>query len=174
MKEILGILIFFAIIIVGAVWLPGFWHARELRDAKQTSILDLKNVAFDAAEQAKEQAEQVAAEAEREAVKSNEAPVAPATDPAKLVVKVLNGGAPGGSAGKAAQILKTAGFKLTTAGDAKGDYVGVIVYYQSAGKADADAIKAALAKTYPNVKTQVETDAKKETASAAIVVVTGK
>lgn len=174
MKELLGIIIFFAVIIAGAVWLPGVWHARELERTTQSSIMDLKDVAIESVGKEESRVADDMAQAEGDTTAKNETPLAPATDPAKLVIKVLNGGAAGGSAGKLAQVLRSAGFKLVTAGDSKSDYAGVTVYYQSAGKADADAVKATLTKAYPSVEERVETDMKKETASAAIVVVVGK
>lgn len=178
MKEILGIILFFGIALAGVWFIPGLWRTQETKQSGQPSIMELKNVALDIVQQEQNRVEQEVAEGTSaqtvsENQKSDSVASKP-TDPAKLVVKVLNGGAAPGSAGKVAQILKTAGFKLTTAGDSKGDYTGVTVYYQSANKADAEVVKVALIKTHPQTMTQAADATKVETGKAPVVVILGK
>lgn len=98
----------------------------------------------------------------------------PETAKDKLDVKVMNGGAAKGSAGKISEFLKTSGYTAVKIGNAVGDYIGVTVYYLDGNQGNAEALKQALAKDYPQVQTKTATSSKTEEGSAPVVVMVGK
>ena len=107
----------------------------------------------------------------------SDSPLVPASavDIATINVKVMNGGAPKGSATQTLDMLKTAGYKAATIGNATGDFTGVTIYYlKTENKADAEALRLLLSKKYSNAVTQSVVDPKSEQGSAPIVVMLGK
>lgn len=101
--------------------------------------------------------------------------VSPVVDPLTTDIRVLNGGSFGGSAGKVADKLKTGKFVKVTTGNTAGKYVGMTVYYLDGYTSAADAVRTALAATYPKGMTAAADAAKvPESVSASIVVVLGR
>ncbi len=90
-----------------------------------------------------------------------------------LNVKVLNGGAVKGSAGKVQDLLKKAGYTKTQVGNSIGDYTGVIVYYMDSFESSAKAIQQVLIKDYPSAHIQTASSVA-ETKSTSVVVILGK
>jgi cytoskeletal protein RodZ len=91
-----------------------------------------------------------------------------------ISIVVLNGGAPKGSAGIVADILKTDGFLKATAGNASGDYSGMVVYWKEGNESAAKAVQAALSAKYPSIAVKASDPKNKETLSAPIVAILGK
>lgn len=170
MKEFIGIILFIGLIAVAAVFLPDLNRAREDSDDSRPSIVTLKDSTIPVSEPENFAPQEEAPTAET----APAAPVVPAVNPATLAVTVLNGGAAGGSAGKAAGVLKTAGYTLATATDARASYTGVTVYFQAGKDAEAEAVRQALLKTYPNAVTKAAVSATDETGKTTIVVVMGR
>ncbi len=87
-----------------------------------------------------------------------------------ILVKVLNGGAEKGVAGKFADTLKAAGFTNATTGNAdKTTYSNAIVQYRNSDKSIVDKIVELLKNDYKTI------DRKEiSTASAEIIVILGK
>jgi hypothetical protein len=96
------------------------------------------------------------------------------TDVKQLAVSVLNGGGAKGSAGVLVDILKKAGFSKVTAGNADGDYVGVIVFYQKEQESGAKEVLSDIAKQYPKATISKADPNRKETGAVMITVVIGK
>jgi cbb3-type cytochrome oxidase subunit 3 len=171
MKDVAGTLVFLIVVLAGVWFLPTWWRDRQAVKSNQPSITALRDEVVQAVSAEADRVTQAVEEKSSEVITS--VPVK-TTDTAKLSLKVLNGGAVKGSAGKAVQTLKSAGYALAVQGDAKGDYTGVTVYYREGSQADAEQVKQALIKDYPNATTQIVTDSKHETALTPVVVMLGK
>lgn len=98
-------------------------------------------------------------------------PIAPATK--NTVVRVLNGGAAKGSAGKLAESIKQDGYTQVSAGDATGNYTGVVIYYAESLAKEAELLKASVVKMYPSASTAQASAANRETAPAPLTVIIG-
>ena len=182
MKEVLGVIIFFAVILAGVWFAPVWWRAHQVKTSGQPSIVTLSDTARKLISAEETHGTGVPGDAANE----NQTPTTPPsiiatptntskTDITKLAIKVMNGGAMKGSAAKALEIVKNAGYAAATVGNATGDYTGVSVYYAKLeNKADAEALRILLSKTYSNPTTQAVADSQSETASAPIVVMVGK
>lgn len=90
------------------------------------------------------------------------------------VVAVLNGGGPGGVAGKVAALLKQASYTKVSIGNTKKDYTGVTVYFASGKDGVAAEVKKVLLKQYPKTTSQEAPKTDPEASSSAIVVIIGK
>lgn len=99
---------------------------------------------------------------------------APTLDKATLEIKVMNGGAPRGSAGTFTETLKKAGYTKTTFGNTVGDFTGTTIYFADGKEAEAEVLKVDVAKTYPKVTTAKAVTTNKDTTGASLVVVLGK
>jgi len=95
-------------------------------------------------------------------------------DKASVEVTVLNGGAPAGTAGKVAGILKKDGFVKTEADDALFDYSGVTVYHGEGTLSAANAVREALLDAYGDIAVASADASKSETGAASVVVVVGE
>lgn len=94
--------------------------------------------------------------------------------PETIAVKVLNGGAAGGSAGKVATYLKQNGYAKAEAGNANGSNTGIVVYYAPEMADEVKALQLLLLKTYKGVISKPVADAKiPEAKTAPLVVVLG-
>lgn len=102
--------------------------------------------------------------------------VAPQKEPDKatLQVTVMNGGSAAGSAAKATDILKKAGFSKAETGNADGNYTGVTVYYKTDSQQAAQLVRDALSTTYKNAVISPEDTKKPETGKTPVVVILGK
>ena len=89
-------------------------------------------------------------------------------------VKVLNGGAPKGSATTGSDILKKDGFTQVTTGNTTLDYTGVTVYFATGNESLADVVKNTLLKSYPKATTKEAVKDNKETSGAPLTVILGK
>lgn len=94
--------------------------------------------------------------------------------PASLVVKVLNGGAVGGSAGKMVSYLKQNGYIKAEAGNANGANKGVVIYFSADMADEAKVLQLLLLKQYQGVEAKPVAEAKiPEAKTAPMVVVLG-
>jgi hypothetical protein len=117
--------------------------------------------------------EETIAEATETAEPETEAePEAPKEiDKATVEVAVLNGGAPGGTAGKVTKILSDAGFAKAEAGNADGTYSGVVIYHDADSEAVAEAVREALSETYDEIELAPADSEKKDTIAAPVTVI---
>jgi len=91
-----------------------------------------------------------------------------------VAVSVLNGGAPKGSAGVMASILKESGYLSVTPSNTIKDYVGVVVYYADTFEKQAEYVKEILVKKYPQAKIMSADTKNKETSVSPITIILGK
>ncbi|NTW13685.1 MAG: LytR C-terminal domain-containing protein [Candidatus Moranbacteria bacterium] len=100
----------------------------------------------------------------------------PSKEPDKSAVQVIvmNGGSVAGSAAKATNILKNAGYSKAETGNADGNYTGVTVFYATDAQQSAQLVRDALLATYKNAIISPEDTKKPETGKAPIVVILGK
>lgn len=93
--------------------------------------------------------------------------------PAEVSVKVLNGGAAAGNAGKVKDLLKTKGYAKTEAANANlSSYTGVAIYYKTEFKSEAEKIKEALAGQYKTIA--LKEGANIQEINGDIVIILGK
>ncbi len=94
--------------------------------------------------------------------------------PETIVVKVLNGGAAGGSAAKVAAYLKANGYTKAETGNANGSNVGIVIYYSADMTDEVKSLQLLLLKQYKGVGSKAATDTKiPEAKTAPLVVVLG-
>lgn len=94
--------------------------------------------------------------------------------PETIVVKVLNGGAAGGSAGKMVAYLRQNGYLKAEAGNANGSNAGVVVYYTAGMEDESKALQLVLLKEYKGIEAKPVEEAKiPEAKTAPMVVVLG-
>ena len=94
--------------------------------------------------------------------------------PASVVVKVLNGGAVGGSAGKMVSYLKQNGYAKAETGNANGANKGVVIYFSVDMADEAKVLQLLLLKQYKGVEAKPVAEAKiPEAKTAPMVVVLG-
>lgn len=94
--------------------------------------------------------------------------------PASVVVKVLNGGAVRGSAGKMVSYLKQNGYAKAETGNANGANKGVVIYFSVDMADEAKVLQLLLLKQYQGVEAKPVAEAKiPEAKTAPMVVVLG-
>ena len=94
--------------------------------------------------------------------------------PASVVVKVLNGGAVRGSAGKMVSYLKQNGYAKAETGNANGANKGVAIYFSADMADEAKVLQLLLLKQYQGVEAKPVAEAKiPEAKTAPMVVVLG-
>ena len=176
MKEIFGILLVCIVVLVGVWYGPGRWRSHREAQLAAPSITVLKNTVQTQAISAEESTTQGQSSIEPATSSTQLSNVTANTnvDKSKVVVKVLNGGAMVGSAGKLAKVLLADGFTLVKASDAKGNYAGTTIYYLDGHQDEATAVRAGMGADGSSAKLTIEVDTKKETGSASVVVVLGK
>ena len=181
MKEVFGVIIFFALALALVWFAPKWWQRYHAAKNTQPSITTIQQKGSATTTPAPDADGQTVADStaamSRPVMSDSDSPLVPASavDIAKINVKVMNGGAPKGSATQTLDMLKTAGYKAATIGNATGDFTGVTIYYlKTENKADAEALRLLLSKKYSNAVTQSVVDPKSEQGSAPIVVMLGK
>ena len=95
-------------------------------------------------------------------------------DKSSVEIVVLNGGAPGGTAGKVTKVLSDAGFTKAKADNATGNYTGVSIHFGEGARQAADAVKEALSETYDEISVEPSDANKKDTTLASIVVIVAR
>ena len=176
MKEIFGIVVFCSLSLAAVWYGPGWWRSHRESQVTTPSIVALQSVPSQSGQGSVEAAStsESTPPTNKDAQSGTASTPAPTVEKAKVQVKVLNGGAAPGSAGKTVKTLQAAGFLLAKGGDSKGDYLGVSIFYLEGRQAEANAVKAALGDNLALVKFEVAKDPKQETGSASVVVVLGK
>lgn len=91
-----------------------------------------------------------------------------------LAIKVLNGGAAKGSAGRLTELLRQAGFAKAVFGNSRVDHTGTVIYYGDSFQAAAELIKAVVIHTYPQATLAPSQTNVKDTSVAPIVIILGK
>lgn len=166
-----GIFIAVVIILLAVVVVLGFLVFKTFSDPNRgkssiQEIIKEENLGSASKEQEKK-VEEVAKPVEND--------VQPTKDinPLETAIKILNGGAVGGSAGKAKEVLVAKGYKKVEAGNSdKSDYAGVTVFYQAEMKAVAEKVVADLKAKYPTA--QVKLGVSAEEKSGPVVIILGK
>ncbi|MDD5083976.1 MAG: LytR C-terminal domain-containing protein [Candidatus Moranbacteria bacterium] len=170
MKEVLST-IFFLAIAGSALWGWNRWQ-QTARDARNTqpSINALAMESSVSTPESKEAPEEPAP-----ATEEKKPEVASSGTPKEtLNVKVLNGGAAKGNAGKVQDFLKKNGYNKVQIGNTIGDYTGVVVYYLDSNEASATAIQKLLVSDFPEAEVRAASASDKEGGSAPVVVILGK
>lgn len=116
----------------------------------------------------------------KEEVKEEKSSAEPVSEEAMLkkaqavTIKVLNGGALKGSASTLAGTLKQAGFTKVEIGNTLKDYTGIVIYFAPEVEKEANAVKAALLKSYPKITTEPAVKTNTETTQAPLSIIVGK
>ena len=169
MKEVFIALVVFGLAGAG-VWF-GFRYRAEQREATDARPSIENFVAENLPENSAE--EEVSDDAPDE-IKNEDAPPMKPDAPETIAVKILNGGAAGGSAGKVATYLKQNGYAKAEAGNANGSNTGIVVYYAPEMADEVKALQLLLLKEYKGVTSKPVADAKiSEAKTAPMVVVLG-
>lgn len=93
-----------------------------------------------------------------------------ALDKATIEVVVLNGGAPGGTAGAVTKLLVDAGFSKAEAGNAEGEYAETTIFFQEGSEEAAKAVGDALSGAYEDVSVE-QADSSNDDMTARVTVV---
>lgn len=171
MKEVFIALLMFALVGGGVVF--GFRYRAERKDATdlRPSIADFSPENLPANIVKEDAPNSNAAEGE---TKKEESTPAKLDAPAMIAVRILNGGAVGGSAGKMVAYLKQNGYTKAEAGNANGANVGIVVYYSVPMADEAKALQLLLLKEYKGVTSKPVEEAKiPEVKTTPIAVVLG-
>jgi hypothetical protein len=75
---------------------------------------------------------------------------------------------------KVQDFLKKNGYAKVTAGSAKGNYTGTVVYYLGSNEAAATTVQQLLKADYPSVQVKLASSSSAENGSAPVVVMLGK
>ncbi|MBP9728086.1 MAG: LytR C-terminal domain-containing protein [Candidatus Moranbacteria bacterium] len=164
-------LIFLVVIIAGMSWgiYRGYRLSQEQAVLPSISTIALGEIAEEKAEAAKEEA--VTEEKTSNDTASEEAVLKKAQ---ATKIKVLNGGAPKGSASVIEGILKQAGFTQIEIGNTLKDYTGVVIYFAPEVEKEAEVVKATLLKSYPKTTVQPAVKTNTETTQAPLSIIFGK
>lgn len=105
-------------------------------------------------------------------VAQNTTPVSQSVSPLDTAIKILNGGAVGGSAGKMKELLAGKGYKKLEASNSNSAYSGTTIFYRSEAKTVAEKILTDIKSKYPFA--QIKLGASSEEKSGPIVIILGK
>lgn len=171
MKEIFMALVVFALVGSGIFFGLRFREERKEASDARPSIANFapENLPENAVKEESDAKD----DSEKETEKEEPAPAKPDA-PAVLVIKVLNGGSVGGSAGKMVTYLKQNGYTKAEAGNASGANTGIVIYYSAPMVDEAKALQLLLLKEYKGVTAKPVEEAKiSEAKTAPLVVVLG-
>jgi len=163
-----GVFVAIVIVLTAVVAVLAFLLVKTFsnKDAEKVSI---QNISKEVVENNKTE-DKVEVKEEKEESKT---PVVKEVVPTEVAIKILNGGAVGGSAGKVKEALVAKGYKKVEAGNSdKNSYVGVNVFYQAEMKTAAEKVAADLKIKYPTA--QAKAGASVEEKSGPIVIILGK
>lgn len=169
MKEV-----FIALVVFGLVG-AGAWFGLRYRAEQQEAADTRPSIVNFAPENLPENAlrEEAPDDSSDETKKEDTPPTKPDA-PETIAVKVLNGGAVGGSAGKVATYLKQNGYTKAEAGNAGGSNAGIVIYYAPEMADEVKALQLLLLKEYKGVTSKPASEAKvSEAKTAPIVVILG-
>jgi len=162
-----------AVLILAVIGGTGYWIWAKFAPPREENKTSITNLAEDPKIEEPKEENNI-----QEETQPAEEPAPPA-DEAKTIaladvsVKVLNGGAPAGSAAKIRDLLKTKGYTKIEATNANlSGYAGATIYYKTEFKDQAEKIKEALVGQYKVIETKERINAKE--ASGDIVVILGK
>ncbi len=174
MKEIFMALLVFAVVGGGVAF--GVRYREQANEAADTrpSIADFSSVNIPGGETDAMASSDALGSASPSDVTSEDVTLARPDAPESITVKVLNGGAAGGSAGKMTTYLKANGYTKAEAGNANGSNVGIVIYYSSEMEDESKVLQLLLLKEYKGVVSKPVEDAKiPEAKTAPMVVVLG-
>lgn len=172
-----------AVLILAMIAGTGYWIWTKFASPREENKVSITNLTEESKTEESKNKNNIQAESASSADKEAAPPAAeePAYSadkektilPAEVNVKVLNGGAPPGSAAKIRDLLKTKGYTKIEAANANlSSYAGVNIYYRAEFKSEAEKIKEALAVQYKVIEMKEGTNAKE--ASGDVVVILGR
>lgn len=166
-----GLLIAVGLIVVVAIGALVFLAVKNTKRADGDKV-SIQNISEEIIKEDAESEPEKKTEPE-EVSKKNEVEVSKSVNFFDTAVKILNGGAAGGSAGKMKDLLASKGYKKIEAGNSNSStYSGTTIFYQSEAKAAAEKILADIKSKYPSA--QVKIASSSEEKSSAIVIILGK
>lgn len=171
MKEIVSSILFLAI---AAGLLVGWNHFQKVALDKKDARPSIGALATDTSIVVSKTPVAVVDAVKDEVAEKKSEPTLPSVAKNALDVKVMNGGAPKGTAAKVADVLKKDGYAKVTTGSASGNYTGAVVYYTGANESSAKAISQVLLKEYPQITVQASASSTGETSVSSVVVMIGK
>lgn len=140
-----------AVLILAVIGAMGFWLWIKFAPPEEENKVSIVNLSEEqeTGEQENENNIQAAPLTSEEPASSADKK---AISPADVNVKVLNGGAPAGSAAKIRDLLKNKGYTKIEAANANlSNYMAVTIYHQAEFKSEAEKIKEALAGQYKTI-----------------------
>lgn len=164
------ILAVIVIIILTLVLGSGWWAWEKVKPLNQEGKISITNLV----EEPKEQSSETAQEEPKTEEQSQETPEdVKNITPADINVKVLNGGAAAGSAGKIKNTLVSEGYAKTEAGNANlSSYKGAAIYYQKEFQEPAREIKEIIKTSFATV--EIEEGINEKEISGDIVIIIGR
>jgi hypothetical protein len=169
-EPLFGTLLFVVLFLIVLASLGGIgfgayrmWHTAQ-KESDEPSISGLQEVTIEEPTLDTQSAEKSSDGAVSEDAKKS----AQSTD-----VSVLNGGAPAGTAGKAADALKKAGYTKLSTGSTTGDFTGNTIYFAPGKDQEAAALKEDLSQDYEDVAVKPQDSGEKETQGSPLVVILG-
>jgi len=159
-KIIIGIFLAVVFLIIYAL---GFWVYKKIippSEKGKASIVSLVNEPVP-----EEEKQEVVSEQNNQEEEQPEENISPE----EIDIKILNGGAPAGSAGKVKDALVAEDYEKAEAANAEGDYKGTIIYCKEGFKESAENIKEILKTDYPLVEIKEATSGE-ETAGDIVVI----
>jgi cytoskeletal protein RodZ len=159
-----GLLVFVALVLIVAVGFLIFLAVKKVGNPEAGKV-SIQNISKTESQTKEEISEKAPVEKEAETPK--------AVNPMDVSIKILNGGAIGGSAGKVKEVLALKGYKKIEVGNSdKSNYVGVNVFYQGDGKVTAEKVATDLKTKYPTAAAKLGVSVEEK--SSSIVIILGK
>lgn len=138
-----------AVVILAATAGSSFWFYQKFKPSKEEKKISI----VDMIRESKGKVEKRQVEEIQEVKVAEKQPEKEKTiSPAEIMVKIYNGGAVAGSAGKMKEILVSSGYAKTEAGNAKGNYEGLVVCYEEKLEKEAQDLKEILKSKYTTIE----------------------
>lgn len=165
-----GLLLAVGLVIVAAIGALVFWSIKNTKRADGDKV-SIQNISEEITKEDAGSEPVKTAEPEKVPEK-NGTEVSKSANYFDTAIKILNGGAAGGSAGKVKELLASKGYKKLEAGNSNNTYSGTVIFYQTESKAAAEKILADIKSKYPSA--QIKIASSSEEKSGAIVIILGK
>lgn len=137
-----------AAIILAATAAGSFLAYQKFKPGRQERKISIADII----EKSRGEGEKQVEEIQEVKVTAQQAEEEKTISPAEVAIKVYNGGAAAGSAGKMKEILTSNNYTKTEAGNAKGDYKGLVVYYEEKLEKEAQDLKEILKSKYATIE----------------------
>ena len=164
------ILLAIGIVILAAIAGMGYWIWAKFKPAQEENKISIANLTEEPKKEGSVQEEPASSAGEES---TSPAAEEKAVAPAEINVKVLNGGAAAGMAGKIKNTLAAKGYAKTEAANANlSGYTGVIIYYQAAFAEQAQSVREILKPSYSAIEIKEGINTKEP--SGDMVVILGR